>query len=188
MKQPFKYLVNDIDKKIKSLSKIVENHYGKGTAPKISISFDLNRVNVLGSCKYNDDGSSLLKLNPDLLNEMKEVYIDNVVTHEFAHACVRKYLGYYKNGRKIMPHGTEFKAFCRTFGISGGATTNIASNSKTLTENKKRLNRYTYVCNCREHEVSLIKHNRMKKGDHYGCSLCGGKLILKKKLSKAMTA
>lgn len=188
MKQPLKYLVNDIDKKIKSLSKIVETHYGKGTAPKISISFDLNRVNVLGACKYNDDGSSLLKLNPDLLNEMKEVYIDNVVTHEFAHACVRKYIGYYKNGKKIMPHGTEFKSFCRTFGISGGATTSIASNSKTLTENKKRLNRITYVCDCMEHQMTVIKHNKIRKGEKYICKHCNTVLTLKKTVRKKISA
>lgn len=188
MTQPFKYLVKDIEKKRKELVKIVENHYGKGTAPTVTVSFDLDSVRTLGQCQSKSNKVSHLRLNPNLLNELKEVYINEVYVHEFAHACVRTYIGHYRNGRRVMPHGPDFKNFCRAFGISGRATTNIASNSKTLKEKKKTKSLYPYECGCMLHEVSTIKHNRMRRGSTYTCRRCGNDLVFKSRFKKKIAA
>lgn len=180
MKAPFKYLVNDVNSKIAELKKITEERYGKGTAPKIHISYELNSANALGT-HIRKDNIHYLNFNPELLNELKDTYINEVVTHEYAHACVVHYLGYYKNGKRVMPHGREFKSFCYGFGIDGKATTKIAINSK-VTKQRKRRRGYIYVCDCNEYDLSAIRHNRVQKENAvYRCKQCKGSLTFKKK-------
>jgi len=178
MKAPFKYLVTDVNKKIKQSIKILEDRLGKNNKLKIKVEYSLNSVNALGTCKYSSEtGVSTLKLNPALLNELKDKYINEVVVHEVAHAAVNAYIR-PNTYRRVMPHGKEFKQMCRILGISGAATTKIAKDSKILNSKKKKRATVTYKCDCQTHELSKIRHNRIQKGEAtYSCRTCRTKLV-----------
>jgi len=180
---PYKYLVAAIEKKQKEITKIVEKQFGKNTFPKVTVSYTLNSSRTLGTHKYlylTDQHS--INLNPKLLNELKDTYIDDVFVHELAHAAVTKYYGVFNSrGQKIKPHGKEFKYFCRMFGVSGKATTNIASNSKALKERKRKVYRHIYNCKCMDHTLSTTLHNKIQRGaGYYTCKHCKSKLVYKR--------
>jgi SprT protein len=174
MKKPFKYLVEAVNKKEKELKNIIETHYGHNTAPNIDITFDLDRKRVLGMhVYYPKTAKHQIKINAALLNELKYDYINEIFTHEYAHAMVRHYIGFFNNGKKVTAHGKEFKSFCRVFGIEGKATSDIARNSKALENSGRKTQKFIYKCDCNTFEFSIIRHNRSKRGRKYYCRKCG---------------
>lgn len=179
---PFKKWEKAVDDKIKELDKKVKNEYGKSI--NIIIEYSLNSSRSLGT--HQKIGAiHKIRLNPALLNELKQSYIDEVVVHEYCHACVTEFAGYFRNGKRVMPHGPEFKQFCRFFGIVGKSTTNIAKNSKAMKSSGRKTARYPYECGCQVHELTTIRHNKVKRGEAtYTCKRCGQKLTFKKTFSK----
>lgn len=166
-------LVNEINKKQIELIKLVESHYGTKTAPRTYISYELKSANILGSHQIKIlDGETVhyIKLNPYLLNELKQQYISEVFVHEYAHACVHKYCR--GSGKKIMPHGKEFKKFCSLFGISDSATSKVANNLTQFSENSTKP-MFAYSCDCKTHYLSKTRHNKSQKnGILYRCKNC----------------
>lgn len=175
---PFKKWETIVSGKIKELNKVVKDRYGKSL--QVKIEYSLNSARSLGT--HQKIGPiHVIKLNPALLNELKQAYVDEVVVHEFCHGCVTEFVGYFRNGKRVMPHGPEFKQFCRMFGIVGKSTTNIAKNSKAMKKSGRNVSRYPYVCDCMEHQLTTIRHNKIKRGDAtYTCKRCGAKLRYKK--------
>lgn len=110
-------------KKRKELNKIIKDAYGFKVKPKIRLN--LNSKRVLGSYHYSYE-EEFIRLNPYLINIHGERYINLVFTHEFAHAVVRKKFPSRTNkGKRVFPHGKEFKAVCRLLGIPGRATATL---------------------------------------------------------------
>lgn len=152
-----------------------------GVSPEMKVRFDINSISVLGEANHRE-GS--MRLNKHLLYEFKDVYIDEVVVHEYAHFVVNalKKTGFFYANTK--PHGKEFKTICRHFGISGKATTNTFSNSEYLKNKKEKLNTSrnsaVYFCDCNDHVVvSSILHKNMENGRMYSCPKCKSLLRIK---------
>ena len=63
------------------------------------------------------DNQITMLLNPNLLKEFTHDYIQEVVSHEFAHIVIYCLYpsGYNKYNNKVQPHGKEFKAVCSWF-------------------------------------------------------------------------
>ena len=185
---PFKKWEKAVDDKIKELDKIVKEKYGKSL--NVIIEYSLNSSRSLGT--HQKIGAiHKIRLNPALLNELKQSYIDEVLVHEYGHACVSELVGYFQNGKRVMPHGKEFKYFCAMFGIVGKSTSNIAKNSKAIKTSGRTTARYPYTCGCQIHELTTIRHNKIKRGEStYTCKKCGQKLTFKKTFStkKKITA
>lgn len=74
---------------------------------------------------YKTYGVHHMTFNTFLINDLKLPYVRNVVGHEFSHACVvhihsMRHLIYdycKTKSKKIMPHGPEFRKFCRLFDL-----------------------------------------------------------------------
>lgn len=174
--EPFKYLEKAVQTKINQLARLVKKTYKK--TPDVTVVYTLNSANSLGTCKTTLDGKSTLRLNPMLLNELKEDYINQVVVHEYAHATADLVYGRGVGNWMMKPHGREFKHICALFGISGRATTSIAKGSKAMAASGQRRGkqpRIAYVCGCDDkvHEITKTRHNKVLRGSTYRCRTCG---------------
>ena len=81
--------------------------------------------------------------------------------------------------KNIKPHGKEWKAIMQAFGANAAVTANYDLSGIPL----KKQSLHTYQCRCREHQLSAIRHNKIKKRHYqYYCNLC--KQILQYKQQK----
>lgn len=99
---------------------------------EFDVRYDLTTQNALGKVVYQNNGITM-RLNPLLLEENADLYIQEVVLHELAHIIVNKrFPTGYDNHKRVQPHGREFKAVCRIFGTNGKLTTSAFNNSQAL--------------------------------------------------------
>jgi len=93
-----------------------------------------------------------IRLNPVLLLENSEAFIEEVVPHELAHLLVWKHFG------RVAPHGKEWKWMMQSV----------------------RRNTFPYRCKCQEHQLTVRRHNRVVRGEAvYRCVHCGEQLVAK---------
>ena len=180
---PFAYLDKAVQTKLNKLNRLVKKTFKKTI--KYTVVYDLHSINSLGTCLTTigaNGKESRIRLNPMLLNELKMAYIDDVVAHEFAHATTDQ----VKEGRNpfvtLKPHGREFKATCRLFGIDGKSTTNVAKGSKVMKSGGAgQQKNFDYVCGCKDkvHSIGSVRHNRAQAGKTYTCNSCRVAIWLK---------
>lgn len=108
-----------------------------------------------------------IQLNSIMLNENGEKFINEVVPHELAHLITFQKFG------KVKPHGQEWQYIM----------SEIMKKEPKVTHNFNiKRNEYVYICNCQEHYLSPIRHNKIRKNKtSYQCRKCG--TILKQKIS-----
>lgn len=108
-----------------------------------------------------------IQLNSIMLNENGEKFINEVVPHELAHLITFQKVG------KVKPHGQEWQYIM----------SEIMKKEPKVTHNFNiKRNEYVYICNCQEHYLSPIRHNKIRKNKtSYQCRKCG--TILKLKIS-----
>ena len=96
-----------------------------------------------------------IRLNPVLLLENQQAFIDEVVPHELAHLLVWKHFG------RVAPHGKEWKWMMES--VLG------------------RKNTFPYRCQCQQHQLTVRRHNRVMRGEAtYRCVRCGDVLVAEK--------
>ncbi|EIC82507.1 SprT family zinc-dependent metalloprotease [Serratia sp. M24T3] len=110
-----------------------------------------------------------IRLNPVLLMENQQDFIDEVVPHELAHLLVYRHFG-----RAAAPHGKEWRWMMESvLGVS-------ASRTHQFTVTSVQSKTYPYVCQCRDHQLTVRRHNKvMRKEAEYRCSHCGSVLHFK---------
>lgn len=107
----------------------------------------------------------LINLNRDLIQQYPDEMINNILCHEVAH-----HITYKLYGGRVKPHGKEWKEIC---GSIGGVPEIYHSLPTTKV---KKFKRYRYICECGEHLLTSIRHNRIQKGVAYFCKKCKKKL------------
>lgn len=103
--------------------------------PAIDLIYDINNSSTLG---YFSPYEKSIHLNPSLLEQYGELYIKEVVQHEFAHAVIHEIypLGVFGKHR-IRTHGKEFQQVCSVFGIQGRAFINLFNCKQTRNHQNK---------------------------------------------------
>lgn len=103
-----------------------------------------------------------IRLNPVLLLENQQAFIEEVVPHELAHLLVWKYFG------RVAPHGKEWKWMMeQVLGVPARRTHQFAVASV-------RSRAYPYRCGCQQHQLTVRRHNRVTRGEsEYRCLRCG---------------
>ncbi|VAW55374.1 hypothetical protein MNBD_GAMMA06-1503 [hydrothermal vent metagenome] len=100
---------------------------------------------------------------------------DNFATtipHEVAHYVTDVIYGL----KNIKPHGKEWKAVMFAFDADASVTANYDLSGIPL----KKQSLFTYQCDCREHQLSSIRHNKIKKHHcQYFCRSCKKVLFYK---------
>ena len=149
------YLVLD---KLSALQKEVRRVFGVTVNPEIA--FDL-RGRAAGQANYQKDK---IRFNRDLLEKYTDEFVSQTVPHEFAHL-----VAYTKFGRRIRPHGAEWKSVMIALDVKPVRTHSFEVMPA------RRLKRFPYKCNCPGllHELSTIRHNRIQRGRLYICKKCG---------------
>lgn len=109
-----------------------------------------------------------IRLNPLLLQENQQAFIDEVVPHELAHLLVFARFG------KVQPHGKEWRWMMENvLQVPARRTHRFAVKSV-------QGRTFAYQCSCRQHELTVRRHNRVQRGEtEYRCRDCGKTLQFK---------
>ena len=179
-----KIRVND---RIAELQKTTRENFGR-YVPYFKLTYDLKTASLGGQARHKVDGSLYhMRLHPAALMEYKDEYIDEVVVHEFAHLVQ----GMTDGSCGSKPHGHEWKRVMRVFGATPDVTHTMDLDACIVKHGpklgikprKKRVMRkWNYHCNCRNFEISTVRHNKIVRGGSYRCGRCRtaireGKLI-----------
>lgn len=107
-----------------------------------------------------------IRLNPVLLLENLQAFIDEVVPHELAHLLVWKHFG------SKAPHGKEWKWMMESvLGVPARRTHQFELDSV-------RRQTFPYRCGCQLHQLTVRRHNRVLRGEAtYRCVHCGEPLV-----------
>lgn len=107
-----------------------------------------------------------IRLNPVLLAENQQAFIDEVVPHELAHLLVWKHFG------RVAPHGKEWKWMMEAIlGVPARRTHQFELSSI-------RTKTFPYRCRCQQHQLTIRRHNRVVRGEAtYRCVHCGEALV-----------
>lgn len=106
-----------------------------------------------------------IQLNSIMLLDNGTQFIEEVVPHELAHLIVFKKFG------KVKPHGKEWQYIMSEILEKSPVTTHRFSIQR---------NTYLYYCNCQQHHLTSIRHNKIQKNKtSYLCRKCGTILKLK---------
>jgi len=168
-------LKNQVSEKIESLQRKVEKKYGK-RVQNLTIKYDLKTTRLGGQACYRPiSGEHTLRFHPAALAEYKNEYIEGTVVHEFAHAVQSEFYDY-----RTKPHGNEWKSVMCFFGKNPKRchSMNLVEaikkhSSVTGIKAGRKVKRYTYKCNCQTHELTVIRHNRVVRGEQsYFCKKC----------------
>ncbi|PID47259.1 MAG: hypothetical protein CR967_04990 [Proteobacteria bacterium] len=138
---------------------------------KITLTFDLKGTCTIGQCRKIKNGY-LIRLHKPLLEKYKQTYLNDVLTHELAHAIQMEL---YKT--KTKPHGKEWKAIMEKLENS---PYNPQKRPKYEIPKKNLFPKkyFPYTCKCNTpHKLSQTRHNRAKKGTKYICKKCKSFLV-----------
>jgi SprT protein len=118
------------------------------------------------------DGCPEIRYNPHIFARYFSDNLTNTVPHEVAHYIVDLVYG----ARNVKPHGVEWRQVMHTL----DAPASRVHNYDLAGVPQRRARRYAYACNCREHELSSTRHNRVLNGKiRYFCRLCQTQLTIK---------
>ncbi len=149
----------------RQLLRLAAEHYGM-PAPRVEIRFDL-RGRAAGQAQMPARGRPLIRYNPQLLLHNGESFLQRTVPHESAHI-----IAFRLYGRRIRPHGDEWRAVMLLFGADSRRCHDFDVSSVP----SRSYTRHSYRCGCREHSLTSIRHNRIQAGQVYLCRTCGQEL------------
>ena len=130
------------------------------------IRFDL-RGKTAGMVLFPATASCIIRYNLPLLKKYGEAFINTTVPHEVSHLIARVVYG-----PRIKPHGAEWKQIMNLFHASPVRCHNF----NTEHAGGRKLRYFDYQCDCRDHRLSAIRHNRVLQGTVYFCNHCGSQL------------
>lgn len=130
------------------------------------IRFDLRGVTA-GQLRIDQHGHCTIRYNPALLLRHGADFLARTVPHETAH-----FLAYRLHGRGIRPHGLEWQAIMRRLGADPTRCHDYDIEGLSA----RRLSYFDYHCDCRDHRLSTIRHNKVRRGTSYLCRQCGTSL------------
>jgi SprT protein len=117
-----------------------------------------------------------IRYNAHIFSKYYEDNFATTIPHEVAHYVSDLIYGL----KNIRPHGREWKEIMQLFGANAAVTADYDLSGIPL----RKSTLYSYQCDCREHQLSSIRHNRMNRSrSHYYCSYCKSALRPKDPLS-----
>jgi SprT protein len=135
--------------------------------PSPEVRFDLRGL-AAGQFLWHRGKPPVLRFNLAIARQQPRSFIAATVAHEVAHlvtACC--------HGR-VAPHGPEWRSTMHHLGIRSPSRCHNYLVDETLV---RRQSRWPYVCDCRQHELSTTRHNRVQRNlARYHCRHCGGPL------------
>lgn len=119
-----------------------------------------------------------IRYNAHIFSKFYEDNFNTTIPHEVAHYITDIIYGL----RDIKPHGKEWKAVMHAFDADASVTANYDLSGIPL----KKQRTFTYRCDCQEHQLTSVRHNRIKRNRaQYYCNYCKQSLQLKNQKTKA---
>lgn len=144
----------------------VSNKLEYSFAP-ISVKFDL-KGRAAGMYKVKRT-ERVIRYNPYIFAKYYEENLKTTVPHEVAHYVVDVLYGI----RKTLPHGKEWRNIMAILNADPSVTCQFDLNGIPTRHYKH----FAYVCVCRTHQFTRIRHNRALKGVRYHCRKCKQQLV-----------
>lgn len=152
-----------VENKIKSLIETANKLYQRNFEMP-TIKYTLNG-RVSGKAYHI---ANVVDFNKILLTENVDTFIHQTVPHEIAHIIAFKVFG-------TSGHDRAWKHVMARFGVEPKRC-----HSYSIENVKKRhVTTFVYKCQCREHTITSIRHNKILKGASYRCNQCKTKIVLK---------
>lgn len=130
--------------------------------PDPQIRFDL-RGRAAGQVRCGSRGPWVIRYNPVLMQANAEDFLSTTVPHEVAHL-----VAYARYGRRIRPHGPEWRSVMRFYGV----VPERCHRYDLSDVSGRTLRQFDYHCSCRDHRLSSIRHHRVLAGRAYLCRRC----------------
>jgi SprT protein len=135
---------------------------------RIPVLFDLKGQSA-GMFK-RDGVKRCIRYNPWIFAKYYAENLHETVPHEVAHFIVDEVY----DRRRTRAHGEEWRLLMHAFGVVPQVT--FKQDLEGIP--RRRQKTHAYRCDCRLHEVSSTRHNRVQKGKaRYHCLNCEGELI-----------
>ena len=136
--------------------------------PRIPVRFDLIGNTVGMYCKKRGERS--IRFNSYVFAKYWQENFASTVPHEVAHYVSDILFDH----RYIKPHGKQWQAIMRFFGVE--PSTRCYFDLSDIP--KRSMKRFEYVCACSAHQITAIRHNRIRLGKRrYFCRQCAGELV-----------
>ena len=131
--------------------------------PSIQVMFDL-RGRAAGMYRVHD-ARRTIRYNPYIFAKYFGDNLSTTVPHEVAHYVVDLLYG----ATRVRPHGREWQQVMLSFGAEPKATGNYDLSGIPL----RKQRRHAYRCSCTQHQISSVRHNKMRLGKaRYYCRYC----------------
>lgn len=106
-----------------------------------------------------------IRYNPYLFAKYFADNLMNTVPHEVAHYAIDCCYGL----RKVRPHGKEWQQLMVALGVEPSVTCRYDLSGVP----QRRQQRFDYRCDCRTHQLTTIRHNKVQRGvGSYLCKAC----------------
>jgi len=106
-----------------------------------------------------------IRYNPYIFSKYFDDNVATTIPHEVAHYVTDVLYGL----KNIRPHGKEWKAVMLAFGADDSVTADYDLSGIPL----KKQAVFIYQCDCREHQLSTTRHNKIKRQRYqYSCKYC----------------
>lgn len=151
----------EVEQRVQQLLITARDHFKKDPG-QVEIKFNLTGK-AAGMAIFPHRANPIIRFNTQLLIENREAFLKRTVPHEVAHVIARGLFG-----KRIKPHGQEWK---QVMGLLGAEASRCHSYDVSRSVRRK-LKRFTYHCQCRSHQLSSIRHNRVLQGQRYHCLSC----------------
>lgn len=136
--------------------------------PEIAVYFDLIGKAAGMYCRKRN--TRYLRFNPYLFAKYWHDNYRNTIAHEVAHYAADLLF----SPQKIRPHGRQWQAVMRFFGVPPATTCNFDLTGIPT----RKVRRYNYYCLCTTHQLTAIRHNRVVGGlQRYVCRQCASELV-----------
>ena len=137
--------------------------------PNIEVRFDLIGKTIGMYCKKR--GHRSIRFNPYVFAKYWRENLADTVPHEVAHYVSDVLF----DSRYIKPHGREWQSIMRFFGVEPKPRCYFDLSDIP----KRELKRFDYSCLCGTHQLTAIRHNRIKAGKRrYFCRSCAAELVM----------
>ncbi len=133
--------------------------------PGAVIDFAL-RGRCAGQAKVEQNGRTLLRINLELLTNNLDDFLKQTIPHEVSHLVVNWQAR--KKRQRPRPHGPEWQAVMRDcYNLQPVRCHTYATTPARIVPRN-----FLYRCNCREHRLTRIMHNRMSCRYQAWCKGC----------------
>ena len=121
---------------------------------------------------------SVVYLNLELVKQNRQHFEKDTIPHEVAHLFARKFQ-VVNNLPVENSHGKTWKMVMRrVYGLQP-----TRCHSLDTAGIGKYVSSFRYICNCKKHEFTAIRHNKVQSGkQHYRCGSCHSRLTFLSKI------